>query len=187
MQHHLGALAAGDDRAGLIAASAAEVSSETAREQSPRCALCVPGNAEPTTAEPRSSAATTDSAAGGHSIKGSVTFSGLQSDPSRTVAYLASNDTLDSAAGQPGTAIIAQEHKVFKPSSGQWLGHVLAFDAKQEKNAWPLFIESERSVVLDSSEDPMAELQAEYEFMEENNREFVNFGAGASDFTVNWY
>lgn len=77
--------------------------------------------------------------------------------------------------------------KVHKPSSGQWLGHVLAFDASNDKNAWPLFIESERSVVLDSDEDPLKELQAEYRFMEENNREFVNFGTGAGDFSVHWY
>ena len=63
----------------------------------------------------------------------------------------------------------------------------MAFDASKDKNAWPLFIESERSVVLDSDENPLKELQAEYRFMEENNREFVNFGTGMGDFSVHWY
>jgi plastocyanin len=100
----------------LIAASAAEVGSETPNEQSPRCAFCLPGNVEPTTAETPSPAATTDPAAAGHSITGRVTLSGSQSDPTRAVAYLASTDALDAAPGQPRTAIVAQEHKVFKPS-----------------------------------------------------------------------
>jgi hypothetical protein len=86
-----------------------------------------------------------------------------------------------------GTKLDVFFYKVYKPSSGQWLGHVLAFDASKDKNAWPLFIESERSVVLDSDENPLKELQAEYRFMEENNREFVNFGTGMGDFSVHWY
>lgn len=86
-----------------------------------------------------------------------------------------------------GTKLDVFFYKVYKPTSGQWLGHVIAFDDRDPKDAWPLFIESERSVVLDSDEDPMRELQAEYFFMEENNREFVNFGSGAGDFSVYWY
>ncbi|MFM7728502.1 MAG: hypothetical protein ACKO7B_17520, partial [Flavobacteriales bacterium] len=78
-------------------------------------------------------------------------------------------------------------YKVFKSSSGQWLGHVLAFDAGEPSNAWPLFIESERSVVIDDDEDARLELEDEYLYLEESNREFVNFGRGLTDFSVHWY
>jgi len=77
--------------------------------------------------------------------------------------------------------------KVHQTNSNQWLGHVLAFDARQSQNAWPLFIESSRNVVIDDDEDAMAELDKEYRYMEELNREFVNFGSGSTDFDVHWY
>jgi hypothetical protein len=77
--------------------------------------------------------------------------------------------------------------KVHQTNSNQWLGHVLAFDARQSQNAWPLFIESSRNVVIDDDEDAMAELDKEYRYMEELNREFVNFGSGSTDFDVRWY
>jgi hypothetical protein len=77
--------------------------------------------------------------------------------------------------------------KVHKTNSDQWLGHVLAFDARQPKNAWPFFIESSRNVVIDEDEDAVAELDKEYLYMEELNREFVNFGMGSTDFDVHWY
>jgi hypothetical protein len=77
--------------------------------------------------------------------------------------------------------------KVHKTNSKQWLGHVLAFDAREPQNAWPLFIESSRNVVIADDEDPLAELDKEYRYMEELNREFVNFGMGSSDFDVHWY
>ena len=77
--------------------------------------------------------------------------------------------------------------KVHKKNSNQWLGHVLAFDARQPNNAWPLFIESTRNVVIDADEDAVAELDKEYRYMEELNREFVNFGSGSTDFDVHWY
>jgi hypothetical protein len=64
---------------------------------------------------------------------------------------------------------------------------VLAFDARQPNNAWPLFIESTRNVVIDADEDAVAELDKEYRYMEELNREFVNFGSGSTDFDVHWY
>jgi hypothetical protein len=76
---------------------------------------------------------------------------------------------------------------VYKASSQQWLGHILAFDARDPSNAWPLFIESDRSVVLDDDEDAMVELENEYLYMEELNREFVSFGSGSTDFGVQWY
>jgi len=77
--------------------------------------------------------------------------------------------------------------KVRQTNSNQWLGHVLAFDARQTQNAWPLFIESSRNVVIDDDEDAIAELDNEYRYMEELNREFVNFGSGSTDFDVHWY
>ena len=77
--------------------------------------------------------------------------------------------------------------KVHKTNSDQWLGHVLAFDARRPQNAWPLFIESSRNVVIDEDEDAVAELDKEYLYMEELNREFVNFGMGSTDFDVHWY
>ena len=78
-------------------------------------------------------------------------------------------------------------YKVYKASSQQWLGHILAFDARDAMNAWPLFIESDRSVVLDADEEATVELENEYLYMEELNREFVNFGSGSTDFGVQWY
>jgi hypothetical protein len=63
----------------------------------------------------------------------------------------------------------------------------LAFDNSDPTNAWPLFIESERSVVLDADEDEMMEMENEYYYLEELNREFVNFGSGKTDFSVQWY
>ena len=78
-------------------------------------------------------------------------------------------------------------YKVYKSSSRQWLGSILAFDNSDPTNAWPLFIESERSVVLDADEDEMMEMENEYYYLEELNREFVNFGSGKTDFSVQWY
>ena len=86
-----------------------------------------------------------------------------------------------------GAKLDVHFYKVYKASSQQWLGHVLAFDASDPSNAWPLFIESDRSVVLDEDEDVMVELENEYLYMEELNREFVNFGSGTTDFGVQWY
>ena len=42
-------------------------------------------------------------------------------------------------------------------------------------------------VVIDDDEDAQQELEAEYLFLEESNREFVNFGTGLTDFSVHWY
>jgi len=86
-----------------------------------------------------------------------------------------------------GTKLDVHFYKVYKASSQQWLGHILAFDARDPSNAWPLFIESDRSVVLDEDEEAMVELENEYLYMEELNREFVNFGSGSTDFGVQWY
>jgi uncharacterized protein YbaP (TraB family) len=86
-----------------------------------------------------------------------------------------------------GTTIDLNFYKIFKTSSGQWLGHVLAFDARDPSNAWPLFIESDRSVVIDDDEDAIAELESEFLYMEELYREYVNFGSGNMDFSVHWY
>jgi hypothetical protein len=77
--------------------------------------------------------------------------------------------------------------KVYKSSSHQWLGSILAFDNSDPSNAWPLFIESDRSVVLDIDEDELMEMENEYLYIEELNREFVNFGSGNTDFSVQWY
>ena len=78
-------------------------------------------------------------------------------------------------------------YKVYKSSTNQWLGHVLAFDASDEQNEWPLFLESDRNVVLDKDEDANAELEQEYLYMEELNRAFLNLGSGNTDFSVHWY
>ncbi len=86
-----------------------------------------------------------------------------------------------------GVVLDVHYYKVFKASSNQWLGHVFAFDANEISNAWPLFIESDRMVVLDDDEDAIHELDEEYLYLEELNREFVNFGAGSTDFSVQWY
>jgi hypothetical protein len=86
-----------------------------------------------------------------------------------------------------GTTIDLNFYKIFKTSSGQWLGHVLAFDARDPNNAWPLFIESDRSVVIDDDEDAIAEMESEFLYMEELYREYVNFGSGNMDFSVHWY
>jgi uncharacterized protein YbaP (TraB family) len=111
-----------------------------------------------------------------------------------TKRYMQDNQTIDSVqlvhhheAEIRGAKLEVHFYKVFKPSSGQWLGHVIAFDAREPANAWPLFIESERSVVIDDEEDAQQELEAEYLFLEESNREFVNFGTGLTDFSVHWY
>ena len=42
-------------------------------------------------------------------------------------------------------------------------------------------------MVIDEDEDAVAELDKEYSYMEELNREFVNFGMGSTDFDVHWY
>lgn len=86
-----------------------------------------------------------------------------------------------------GVVLDVHYYKVFKASSNQWLGHVFAFDMSENLNAWPLFIESDRMVVLDDDEDAIHELDEEYLYLEELNREFVNFGAGSTDFSVQWY
>jgi uncharacterized protein YbaP (TraB family) len=95
---------------------------------------------------------------------------------------------LSSRSGEiRGTKLDVHFYRVYKASSQQWLGHILAFDARDPSNAWPLFIESDRSVVLDDDEDAMVELENEYLYMEELNREFVSFGSGSTDFGVQWY
>jgi uncharacterized protein YbaP (TraB family) len=86
-----------------------------------------------------------------------------------------------------GKSVEVRFYKVFKPESNQWMGHVLAFDASVPQNAWPGFVESERTVVLDEDEDALVELEREFLYLEELNREYINFGAGASDFSVHWY
>ena len=78
-------------------------------------------------------------------------------------------------------------YQVYKPSTQQWLGHIIAFDAHDASNAWPLFLESERNVVIDEDEDAFTELEREYLYIEELNREFLNFGSGNTDFSVQWY
>jgi hypothetical protein len=78
-------------------------------------------------------------------------------------------------------------YKVYKASTQQWMGHVLAFDASDEQNEWPLFLESDRNVVLDEDEDAITELEREYLYMEELNRAFLNLGSGNTDFSVHWY
>jgi len=42
-------------------------------------------------------------------------------------------------------------------------------------------------VVLDIDEDELMEMENEYLYIEELNREFVNFGSGNTDFSVQWY
>jgi uncharacterized protein YbaP (TraB family) len=78
-------------------------------------------------------------------------------------------------------------YKVLVNGTGQWLGHILAFDASEPSNAWPLFIESDRTIVLDPDEDITAELEREFLYMEELNREYLNFGSGNTDFSLHWY
>jgi hypothetical protein len=41
--------------------------------------------------------------------------------------------------------------------------------------------------VLDEDEDALVELEREFFYLEELNREYINFGTGASDFSVHWY
>lgn len=77
--------------------------------------------------------------------------------------------------------------KIHRVKTGQWLGKVLAFDARQQDDAWPLFIESDRSLVIDEDEDAVEELEKEYLYMEELNREYINFGIGGTDFNMQWY
>jgi hypothetical protein len=78
-------------------------------------------------------------------------------------------------------------YKVYKTETGQWLGHILAFDATDASNAWPLFLESDRNVVIDADEDAIAELEREFLYLEELNREYLNFGSGSTDFSLHWY
>jgi uncharacterized protein YbaP (TraB family) len=86
-----------------------------------------------------------------------------------------------------GKSVEVRFYKAFKPESNQWMGHVLAFDASVPQNAWPGFVESERTVVLDEDENALEEFKSEFLYLEELNREYINFGAGASEFSVHWY
>ena len=86
-----------------------------------------------------------------------------------------------------GRSLDVHYYKVHKPASEQWLGHILAFDSTDVANAWPLFLESDRNVVLDIDEDAISELDREFLYMEELNREYLNFGSGNTDFSLHWY
>jgi uncharacterized protein YbaP (TraB family) len=77
--------------------------------------------------------------------------------------------------------------KTHMKKSNQWLGKVLAFDARDQSDIWPMFLESDRNIVLDTNENAMEEFEKEFLYMEEQNREYVNFGSGGSDFNVQWY
>jgi hypothetical protein len=86
-----------------------------------------------------------------------------------------------------GVPLQVYYYKIHRAKSNQWLGKVFAFDARDSKNLWPYFIESERNIVLDDDENVAEELDKEYFYLEEQNREYINFGAGGGDFNVQWY
>jgi hypothetical protein len=75
---------------------------------------------------------------------------------------------------------------VYNEEFNQWFGKVIAFDASEKDNWWPMFIESDLTVLYDG-EDEAEKLQREFQYLEELNREIVAFDYGGMDFQVKQY
>jgi uncharacterized protein YbaP (TraB family) len=76
--------------------------------------------------------------------------------------------------------------KFRKAKSKQWMGNVIAFDARDSKNLWPLFIESKKTTVLDKDENERAELDRELKFLVESNRKRINYTHGKAYRMSDW-
>ena len=76
--------------------------------------------------------------------------------------------------------------KVYNEEFNQWFGKVIAFDASEKNNWWPMFIESDLIVFYDG-ENEAEKLQSEYQYLEELNREIIAFDYGGMDFHVKQY
>jgi hypothetical protein len=76
--------------------------------------------------------------------------------------------------------------RVYNEEFNQWFGKVIAFDASEKDNWWPMFIESDLTVFY-GGESEAEKLQSEFQYLEELNREFVSFGYGGMDFTLKQY
>jgi len=76
--------------------------------------------------------------------------------------------------------------RVYNEEFNQWFGKVIAFNASEKDNWWPMFIESDLAVFY-GGEKEAEKLKSEFQYLEELNREFVSFGYGGMDFTLKQY
>jgi hypothetical protein len=101
---------------------------------------------------------------------------------------VADSVAIDSLFGSSIRAIPLEVYfcKMYNEEFNQWFGKVIAFDASEKDNWWPMFIESDLTIFYDG-ENEAEKLQSEFQYLEELNREIVAFDYGGMDFQVKQY
>jgi uncharacterized protein YbaP (TraB family) len=107
-----------------------------------------------------------------------------------TPSYYATADSvvIDTvyAAAIRSTPLMVYYCRMYSKEYNQWFGKVIAFDGADTDNWWPMFFESE-TTVLYNDDDAFFVLKQEYDYLEERNREVVTFTNGQMDFMINQY
>ena len=101
---------------------------------------------------------------------------------------VADSVAIDSLFGSSIRAIPLEVYfcKMYNEEFNQWFGKVIAFDASEKDNWWPMFIESDLTIFYDG-ENEAEKIQSEFQYLEELNREIVAFDYGGMDFQVKQY